>query len=67
VSGRSRRAILSALRLERDQNDVVLAEVEPLLKCSFSPDLHGADFQRCTAVLAFDFGNLGPGQLRGRS
>jgi hypothetical protein len=55
------------LRLERDQNDVVLAEVEPLLKCSFSPDLHGADFQRCTAVLAFDFGNLGPGQLRGRS
>lgn len=48
----------SPLRLERDQHDVVFAEVELFLKLSVAANHHGADFERPAAVVGFDFGDL---------
>jgi hypothetical protein len=55
----------SLLRLERDEDYIVFAEVELLFEFSVAANRNGADFRGCAAVFGFDLRHLSLGQLRG--
>jgi len=60
-----RLAILSALRLEQDQHDLVLTEIKSLLELFIAANVHGTNSYRLTAVFGLDLSDLRLRELRG--